>query len=120
MQAGRVLALALARQLDALTPPDLRVLSWASRDAILLASPDETTGVLVESGFYQADPAGFAERVLDEVQEYMIEWVVKGGWPPIDPRRPRDRQSAARLPEPGAALDGDQGALQLSAGRLSE
>jgi hypothetical protein len=108
MQVNRVLALALARHLDALTRPDLRVLSWASKDAILLASPDGALGVLVQSEFDRGDPAGFAERALWEVQEYMIEWVVKGGWPPIDPMRPRDPQSGARLPYPGAALDGDE------------
>jgi hypothetical protein len=60
---------------------------------------------MIEDHFYDGDPAGFAEHVLDEVQEYMIEWVMKGGWPLVDPDRPHDRQSAARLPPPHAALE---------------
>jgi hypothetical protein len=38
--------------------------------------------------------------VLESIQDDIIEFVVRSGWPPVDPAEPDAPQSAAELPRP--------------------
>jgi hypothetical protein len=105
LRPGPALALALARRLDAATPDDVRVLSWPAANAIAIGDADSAT--LVDYRNFGNWAASFAESALAETQEYMIEFVAKGGWPPADPASPEERQSAAELPAAGAEIDGE-------------
>lgn len=106
MDVDRALALALARRLDEVTPPGVRVLAWAEEDTVIIGCDDGPPLVFWRWADY-GGPEMFAGQLLDDVQEFVIENVVHGGWPPIDPKRPHDRQTASALPVAGAALDED-------------
>jgi hypothetical protein len=106
MDVDRALALALARRLDEVTPPGVRVLAWAEEDTVIIGCDDGPPFIFWRWADY-GGPELFAGQLLDDVQEFVIENVVHGGWPPIDPERPHDRQTASALPVARAALDED-------------
>jgi hypothetical protein len=107
MDIDRALALALARRLDPVTPPGVRVLAWAEEETVIIGCDDGPPLVFVGMAG-GVGPELFAYQLLDNVQEFVIENVVHGGWPPIDPERPHDRQTASALPAARAALDEDE------------
>jgi hypothetical protein len=104
MDADRALALALARHLDAVTPKGVRVAAWSEEQIVVVGCSDGPPLVFVELTDYDSAVA-FAERLLDNVQEFTIESALHGGWPPIDPSRPDERQTASALPTASVAIE---------------
>jgi hypothetical protein len=104
MDADGALALALARRLDAVTPNGVRVAAWSEEKIVVVGCSDGPPLVFVRLTDYDSAEA-FAERLLDNVQEFTIENSVHGGWPPIDPSRPDDRQTASALPPASVVME---------------
>ena len=106
IDTDRALALALARRLDAATPKGVRVVAWSEENVVVIGCSDGPPLVLVQLTDYDSAEL-FAEQLLDNVQEFTIENAVHGGWPPIDPSRPDERQTAAALPAASVEIEDD-------------
>jgi hypothetical protein len=64
---------ALARRLDAATPPDLRVLAWATTSTILLGAGDGSHGgVMIEDSFYEEAGETPVARWADAPQKPVV------------------------------------------------
>lgn len=106
MNADYGLALALARRLDAVTPASVRLAAWSEENIVIIGCSDGPPLVWVQMNDFDSAEV-FAQRLLDNVQEFVIENAAHGGWPPIDAARPHDRQSASSLPKPSVAVENE-------------
>ena len=97
---------ALAARLQDVIPAGVEVRVVTAGVGVFFAGSDWGSITLGSYEDYGEDPAFWAERVLDNVQDFVIEFFTHTGWPPIDSAAPNARQHAAQLPEPGAEVRG--------------
>jgi hypothetical protein len=83
-------------------------------DVALAATSDGSIRIVAGEGFGWArvasdlSVADFALAVLATLQDEVIEFATKTGWPPADASRPNAPQSGRDLPEPHAQIVGEE------------
>lgn len=110
MRRSHALAIAVAQRLDAVAPDGISV--WTEDGELVFGVGDQGISWMPLAEAVEESRRRSIETTivsaLDELQDIVIENVVKGGWPRADPSRQDRKDTGPELPHPGARAGDDE------------